>query len=125
MKMPRDIDLTISPDTPGLIQFRTRCGHASGTAFHAPGEHETHYDIVDMRKLAAPPGEGPPHTCSIVGREIGTFDVVGQVGLIFEDGMFPVESCGFDFWVAPDEAQVSVQPDDWVFLSICKFTLYV
>jgi hypothetical protein len=39
--------------------------------------------------------------------------------------MFPVESCGFDFWVAPDEAQVSVQPDDWVFLSIRQFTLYV
>ena len=125
MKMPADIELNRNAPAQGLVQFRTRCGCVSGTAHYASGYYETHYDVVEARRLAGASVGGRPIACSMLQREVGCFDVLGQVSFIFEDGMFSVESFGFDFWVEQDQIDSPVQLGDWVRLSVQKLTLYV
>ena len=125
MKMPRDIELKRHAPTQGLVQFRTRCGRVSGSAHCASGEYETHYDVVEAKRLTGASDGGRPVACSMLQREVGCFDVLGQVCFFFEDGVFTVESCGFDFWVEPDQIDSPVQLGDWVRLYIQKLTLYV
>ncbi len=109
MKMPRDIELKRHSPTQDLVQFTTRCGRVSGSAYYASGHHETHYDIVEAKRLNAALDSGRPVAFSMLQRDVGCFDVLGQVIFIFEDGLFAVESCGFDFWVDPDQVD---SPDE-------------
>ena len=125
MRMPADIEVKLHSPTQGLVQFKTRCGRVSGSAHYAYGHHETQYDVVEAQRLAGASGAGRPVACSMSQRDVGCFDVLGQVGFIFEDGVFGVESCGFDFWVEPDEIDGPVQVGDWVRLYIQNLTLYI
>jgi len=125
MKMPRDIELNRNAPAQGWVQFRTRCGRVSGSAHCAAGEYETHYDVVEAKRLTGASVGGEAVACSMSQREVGCFDILGQVRFIFEDGVFTVESCGFDFWVEPDQIDSPVQLGDWVRLYIQKLTLYV
>lgn len=127
MKMPGDIELDRFGVTKGTVRFRTKCGAVSGAAFLKTGEFETHYDVVNVRKLTPLSIQGQSISPRIVqtAEVTGSFEISGRVTFLFDDGVFTVEAHGFDFWVEPTEIDGPVQVGDWIQLGVRNLTLYV
>jgi hypothetical protein len=82
---------------------------------------ETHYDVVSVVVVQVDHFEesmtalDPP----------AAFKVFGRVSELFDDGVAVVSSCGFDFWVSPEECNVALSTGDCVAITLDNLTLYV
>jgi hypothetical protein len=82
---------------------------------------ETDYDIVSAIVVRADQFEESMAALDTPA----AFEVSGRVSELFEDGVAVVSSCGFDFWVSPEECNVALSVGDCVAMTLDNLTLYV
>lgn len=104
-----------------FVDFCTTDGCVRGTALRASGMGETHYDVVSVIVVRVDQFEESMAALNTPA----TFEVFGKVSELFEDGVAVVSSCGFDFWVSPEECHVALSVGDCVAMTLDNLTLYV
>jgi hypothetical protein len=104
-----------------VVAFRSACGRVEGTARRRHGRNETAQDVRDARRAG---GDEPTRLTAVPGT-VATFDVIGTVGFVHEDGLAIVDALGFDFWIAASEAPGPLRLGDRIAFRTESFTLFV
>lgn len=120
MRMPK-VDLTPSSHGPDYVHFRSRCGRVAGVALRKQGCSETTYDVSDPKRV----DPSMPVAMIALPDTVATFEVVGIVEFLFNDGLAVVAAHGFTFWVGRDEIEVVLELGDHVACRVTNFALWV
>ena len=115
------VELASSASSRECVEFRTPCGRVSGTALKRSGHHETSYDVVQAHHVSA----AIPESMAPVKGVLASFDVVGTVTFMWEDGVGEISAHGFSFWISPEELGGSLSLGDRISCRVENFTLWV
>ncbi len=122
MKIAKPIETSPVENQPDVVYFR--CKNVEGLAYLKNGCGESDYDLLEVEKITNG-NKSIVQEIKQYKNEIGAFVVIGQVDEIWEDGVFTIESNGFDFWVNPEEYAEPVTKSEWYRISVRNFTLYL
>ena len=121
MKIP---SLKVQEITDEIVSFVNEDNSIQGQAFKRQGEEESHYTIIQIKEY-----DGLKEMRMVRTGAVGSFQVIGQISFLFDDGM-PVLNCkGFEFWLENEELATwkvcSPKLGNWLEIEIKDFELYI
>ena len=123
MKLPK-INIISEDLENNVVYFEVDGSRIKGSGFKEHGCNESQYDIAYVEHLNT---SNSPLELSIKfsENEIGKAKIIGVVDYVWEDGVFTVESLGFDFWVTPEEYKIGVAKGQWFKVGVTNFIVYI
>ena len=123
MKLPK-INIISEELENNAVYFEVDGSHIKGSGFKEHGCNESQYDIAYVEHLNSS-NTALESSIMFSENEIGKAEIIGVVDNVWEDGVFTVESLGFDFWITPEEYKKEVTKGQWYKVSVTNLTVYI